>query len=155
MILRRKAFENIKGKGENAGNHFRQCFLTCQGQMLSLGLHLKCRLQILSIWTCVKFCHLIKSKQIIIFTVISIFLDYRPVYNWFFWQLIINSIPNDKILDWSKLKAIADDKIYVTEKICFEKGRKWWLPAFSPFLTLFSENFLYKVLKSHDCVVKN
>ena len=28
----------------------------------------------------------------------------------------INSLPNDKFLDWSKLKAFADDKINVTEK---------------------------------------
>ena len=26
-----------------------------------------------------------------------------------------NSLPNDKILDWSKLKAFADDKINVNE----------------------------------------
>ena len=31
----------------------------------------------------------------------------------------INSLPNDKILDWSKLKALADDKINVTEKLKF------------------------------------
>ena len=30
-----------------------------------------------------------------------------------------NSLPNNKILDWSKLKAIADDKIDVTEKFKF------------------------------------
>ena len=29
---------------------------------------------------------------------------------------LINSIPNDKFLDWSKLKAFADDKISMTEK---------------------------------------
>ena len=29
----------------------------------------------------------------------------------------INSLPNDKILHWSKLKAIADDKINVIEKL--------------------------------------
>ena len=29
----------------------------------------------------------------------------------------MNSLPNDKILDWSKLKALADDKIYVSEKL--------------------------------------
>ena len=28
----------------------------------------------------------------------------------------INTLPNDKILDWSKLKAFADDKINVDEK---------------------------------------
>ena len=50
-------------------------------------------------------------------------------------------------LDWSKFKAFVDDKINVTPKIeiCFEKGRKHcekrrkcWLPAFSPFPTMFS-----------------
>ena len=30
-----------------------------------------------------------------------------------------NSLPNDKILDWSKLKAFADDKINITEKLKF------------------------------------
>ena len=29
---------------------------------------------------------------------------------------MINSLPNDKILDQSKLKAFADDKLKVTEK---------------------------------------
>ena len=28
----------------------------------------------------------------------------------------VNSLPNDKILDWSKLEGFADDKINVTEK---------------------------------------
>ena len=32
------------------------------------------------------------------------------------------SLPNDKILDWSKLKAYADDKINVTEKLKFVLG---------------------------------
>ena len=27
------------------------------------------------------------------------------------------TLPNDKILDWSKLKVIADDKIHVTQKL--------------------------------------
>ena len=39
------------------------------------------------------------------------FLDY--------FQPALNSLPNDKILDWSKLKAFADDKINVTEKMKF------------------------------------
>ena len=34
-----------------------------------------------------------------------------------------NSLPNDKILDWSKLKAFADDKIYVYEIVKFVLGR--------------------------------
>ena len=30
-----------------------------------------------------------------------------------------NSLPKYKFLDWSKLKAFADDKINVTEKLIF------------------------------------
>ena len=33
-----------------------------------------------------------------------------------------NSFPNDKILDWSELKAFADDKINVTQKLTFSLG---------------------------------
>ena len=37
--------------------------------------------------------------------------------------LLLNSLPNDKILNWSKLKAFADDKISVTEKLKLVLGR--------------------------------
>ena len=30
---------------------------------------------------------------------------------------VLNSLPNDKILDWFKLKAVADDKINLAEKL--------------------------------------
>ena len=33
--------------------------------------------------------------------------------------LSINSLPKDKILDWSKLKAFADDKIKVLKMMIF------------------------------------
>ena len=33
---------------------------------------------------------------------------------------IFNSLPNDKILDWSKLKAFADDKVKVIQKLKFK-----------------------------------
>ena len=36
---------------------------------------------------------------------------------------MFNSLPHEKILDWSKLKAFADDKIKVTEKLKFVLGR--------------------------------
>ena len=46
-------------------------------------------------------------------------------------------------------------------KICFWKGRthcgkrrKCWLPAFSPFPTMFSKVFFRKGVKSPGCVVK-
>ena len=75
----------------------------------------------------------------------------------------INPLPKDKILDWSKLKAFADDKINVTKKLKFVVGwvenivgkrRKCWLPAFSPFPTMFSKGYFLMVIKSQDCVVK-
>ena len=35
---------------------------------------------------------------------------------------LFNPFPNGKLLDWSKLKAFADDKINVTEKLKFVLG---------------------------------
>ena len=35
----------------------------------------------------------------------------------------INSVPHGMILDWSKLKEFAEDKIYVTEKLKYALGR--------------------------------
>ena len=37
---------------------------------------------------------------------------------------IFNSLPNDQISGWSKLKAFADDKMDVTEKLKFVLGRE-------------------------------
>ena len=37
--------------------------------------------------------------------------------------MFINLLPNDKLLDWLKLKACADDKINVTYKQKFSLGR--------------------------------
>ena len=62
-----------------------------------------------------------------------------------------NSLPNDKILDWSKLKTLADDKIKVTEELNFVLGKRkhFWkrrncsLRAISPFLTVCSKGFFY------------
>ena len=33
-----------------------------------------------------------------------------------------NSLPNAKMLDWSKLKALADDKINEAQKLKFVSG---------------------------------
>ena len=41
---------------------------------------------------------------------------------------VLNSLPKDKILDWSKLKEFADDKINVTENLKL---------LFSPFPSMF------------------
>ena len=65
----------------------------------------------------------------------------------------VNSLPTNKILDFTKLKAFADDKLNIarmmispydkSRKLC-GKRRKCWLPAFSPFPTVFSKAFFLK-----------
>ena len=44
--------------------------------------------------------------------------EYNPITGTDF-----NSLPHNKILDWSKLKAFADDKLNATEKLKFVLGR--------------------------------
>ena len=34
-------------------------------------------------------------------------------------RVIFNPLPNEKIMNWTNLKALADDKINVTEKLKF------------------------------------
>ena len=58
------------------------------------------------------------------------------------------SLPNDKILDVTKLKAFADDNMNVAQMLisvfvenhCW-KRRKCWLSSFLPFPTMFSRGF--------------
>ena len=84
--------------------------------------------------------------------------------NPYFESHFLNSLPNNKILDWSKLKGFADEKINVPQILKFVLGkgrklcgkrRKCWLPTFSPFPIIFSKGFFLGVVKSWDCVVKS
>ena len=78
---------------------------------------------------------------------------------------ILHSLANNKILDWSKLKALVfrqQIKCNWKIKICFGmgrkhsgKGEKCLLPAFSPFPKMFSKGLFHKVIKSPHCVVKS
>ena len=65
---------------------------------------------------------------------------------------LVQSLPNNKYVHWSKLKALADDKSKVAEKMEFVLGRvenivgkeeKCWLPAFFSFC-----NNVFKRLES-------
>ena len=58
-----------------------------------------------------------------------------------------------------KLWALADNKINVTEKLklvlkrienAVGKGKKLWLPSFSPVPSMFSKGVFFKVVKSRD-----
>ena len=59
--LEKRPFENIVGKGENAGYQhflfFPQCFLTIPKRISIFKLHFLCPLQMLSIWTGLKISH--------------------------------------------------------------------------------------------------
>ena len=61
----KESFENIVGKGENAGNQhfllFPQCFLPFPKQISIFQPNLICCLQMLSIWTSLKICGLVND----------------------------------------------------------------------------------------------
>ena len=68
----------------------------------------------------------------------------------------VNTLPNDKILDWSKFKAFANDKINVTQKLKFVlemvenivgKGENCLSPAISLFLQYFRKTSFTGSLK--------
>ena len=69
------------------------------------------------------------------------------------------SLPNDKILRFSKLKAYADDKIILTQKLKFVlgsevnvvgKGENAGYQHFFPFPIMFSKIFFSRRVKSRD-----
>ena len=71
---------------------------------------------------------------------------------------LFNSLPNDKFLDWSKLKAFADNKIKVSEKtkldlemvenVVGKKGN-----AGSQHFLFFPQYFRKTLFSRSDCVV--
>ena len=73
------------------------------------------------------------------------------------WTPSLKSLRNDKILDWTKLKAVADDKLNFAKMIISLFGKvekhcgkrtKCWLPAFSPLATMLSKGLFYGVDES-------
>ena len=73
----------------------------------------------------------------------------------------LNYLPDDKSLDWSKLKAFADDKFKLAQMMNFVfdrvenivgKGENAGFSALSLFPTMFSKAFFLGVVKSWDCV---
>ena len=72
-------------------------------------------------------------------------------------KVCLNSLPNDKFLDWSKLKAFADDKINVTDILKVVLGQVENIVGegeqhFLLFPQCFQKFFFSKVVKSRDCV---
>ena len=77
--------------------------------------------------------------------------------------MLINSLPSDKFLNLSKVKASGDDKINVTEKLKFVFARveiivgKGENAGNQHFLVFprFSKPSFFRVVKSWDCEVKS
>ena len=74
------------------------------------------------------------------------------------------TLPNDKIvaLSESKPSHSADEKLKVAKMMTFVRDRmenivcgkrKCWLPAFSPFPSVFSKGQFLRVVKTWNCVV--
>ena len=70
---------------------------------------------------------------------------------------VFNCLPSNKVLDWSKLKAFADEKINVTKELKFVSGkeenmvRKGENAGYQHFLLFpqcFQEHSSYRVVKS-------
>ena len=72
-------------------------------------------------------------------------------------QSLLLTLPNNKILYWSKLKAFADNIINVAEKFKFVLRRVENIVGKEKMLvtTMFPKGLLYRVVKSRDCVVKS
>ena len=68
--------------------------------------------------------------------------------------VLLNPLLIDRILDWSKMiDRIVKNSFGTGRKYC-RKRRKFWLPIFSPFLTILSKGFFFEVVKRQNCVVK-
>ena len=92
MTLRKKAFQNIMGKGNQHVLLF-PCFLAFQNQILIFWLFLSA----LSDYA--------RSRK----------RAGRHEKGAGRKKHTVNSLPNDKILDWSKFKAFADDNLMLLE----------------------------------------
>ena len=131
-----KVFENIGGEWENADTQhffcFPQCLLACHGKKSSFWIF---HLQMLSIWTSLKFCCLVKS-----------------------WPF-----PKRQNLDSSKLKEFADDILkfdingrkfskWVENTVGKKRNCSLW--AISPFPTVFSKHLYCRQVKTRACLGK-
>ena len=77
--------------------------------------------------------------------------------------MVFNSLLHEKISDWSKLKAFADNNLIVNEKwkLCMGrignivgKGENAGDQHYLLFSQCFTKVFFRTVIKSPDCVVK-
>ena len=142
MCLQYKCFENTVGKGEIAHNKqfllFPLCFLPFQRAFCHFHQIWNCCLQTLWVLKSLKFvtCEKVRviQAQRVVVSLDNLLVRYfgafdrinssdwlnHVVTNIFSISNIIvfyYPLPNNKFLDWSKLKVLADEKINVTENL--------------------------------------
>ena len=110
-----KPFENIVGKGENAGNHdfllFPQYFLPFPKQITIFQSPRFCRLQMLSVWTSLKIVVWERVKQL--YTIKKLRRSDLEVSN-------AKSLPGMNNLDWLQLThyQTINFRLFQTERVC-------------------------------------
>ena len=74
---------------------------------------------------------------------------------------MVNSLPNDKILDWSNLKGLADDKIKVNQNLEFDQEKEENIVGKGENASIFSfshnvfRRLFFRVIEGRDCMVKD
>ena len=69
--------------------------------------------------------------------------------------ILFNVLPDDKLVDWSKLKAFADDIIMLLKYDGFSLCKKTlWEKDEMLVPKMFSKDLFFRIVKSLDCVVK-
>ena len=76
-VLKKTSFENIVGKGENAGNLFPQCFPPFRKSISIFQLNLFCHLLMLEVWTSLKTCLLLISIAWCLTLLSTVFQSYH------------------------------------------------------------------------------
>ena len=93
--------------------------------------------------------------------VLGVFVFHKHILFKFVICKCLNPLPDDKNLDWSKLKAFADDKSNATKMIIsvfdrveniVEKGKIARYKSISPFPTVFLKGLFPRGVKRCHCV---
>ena len=67
----------------------------------------------------------------------------------------IFGVDNIESICRQQIKCDQINEVYsLNGRKCCGKWRKCWLPAFSPFPTMFSKGFILRVVKTKECVSK-
>ena len=77
-------------------------------------------------------------------------------------------VPYDSASHAELIQLFTEQQIFTTGSICrrqikcccnedssYDRVKKCWLPALSPFPAMFSKGFFFRVIESWDCVIKS